>query len=238
MMSLTHDYFQSLLFLFLSDLIQSEILSKNNLDFLSDDLLLNQLSDGPLKMEDISFDYFNLPNTLEYLNHQSNGGENMYKPSPTPERYSAIENSGGTAANPHQRFASQGTTGAPDNFRFSGSRNSVSQEAKTVSGQKQQVRGSFATRPDQKSNVSNAQRSKISQNPNKSISYHVPVGMQGQVTFQGQSTFVLAPQVKQQPILKFTAPKNPNRTKPLVTVPITAEQMQQVLLFFFYRSLS
>lgn len=193
---------------------------------MSDDLLLNQLSDGPLKMEDITFDYFNLPNTLEYLNHQSPGSENLYKQTLPVDRYSGVENNGGDS-NTRQRFPSQG--GMAENFRFPESQNSVSHETKTVANEKQQARNSFLSRPNPKSNVSPAQRSKITQNPNKPISYHVPVGMQGQVTFQGQSTFVLAPQVKQQPILKFASSKNNSRNKPVVTVPITADQMQQVI---------
>lgn len=54
------------------DFIKNEILSQNNLDFLNDENLLSQWTEGPLKMEeDVSFDYFNLPNTLECMTNNA-----------------------------------------------------------------------------------------------------------------------------------------------------------------------
>lgn len=71
---------KSKLLVFLTDLItncESELFSKNNL--FTDDALLSQLVEDPLKIEDdVSFDFLNLPNTLEYISHS-------HSPQPQPQ---------------------------------------------------------------------------------------------------------------------------------------------------------
>lgn len=71
---------KSKLLVFFTDLItncESELFSKNNL--FTDDALLSQLVEDPLKIEDdVSFDFLNLPNTLEYISHS-------HSPQPQPQ---------------------------------------------------------------------------------------------------------------------------------------------------------
>lgn len=206
---------------FVLDLIQSEILSKSNLDFLSDDLLLHQLSDGPLKMEDVSFDYFNLPNTLEYLNQQqtSSGNPSGFKESIQRNNHHGPSESQCHGFSPH-------STPTESYGYQSSSPTKVIQERKQSEPRRRQEPKYDLVHPKTKPDANNG------------FSYQMPVGMQNQqqqVSFGGRpAAFVLASQaVKQQPqVLKLTAAASPKTSnagnKPVVTVPITSDHMQQV----------
>jgi len=79
---------KSLFFFFFSDLISdcvNELLSKNGSLF-TDEILSSQLAEEPLGMEDdVSFDFLNLPNTLEYMS-QPHPSEPPAPPLPPPQQ--------------------------------------------------------------------------------------------------------------------------------------------------------
>lgn len=218
---------------FFLDLIQNEILSNYNWD-MSDDVLLNQLSDGPLKMEeDVSFDYFNLPNTLECINQGPVSSQTtVYENSPqNVPKYAFPQNNPITTSSPR----SLTNTSSP-NYQFAPTTQSfpspeVSQTVIQKEGSQQKV---LVKTMQQKQNSSPLQQLRPLQNQNKPVSYHFPVGVQGQVAFQGQPTFVIAPQVKQQQqtVLKLATPKSTARGNSVVTVPLPSDKMQQVMTFF------
>jgi hypothetical protein len=78
------------IFFFFTDLItncESELFSKNS-NFFADETLLSQLAEEPLEIEDdVSFDFLNLPNTLEYISqsHQLHTSQQPPQPQQQPK---------------------------------------------------------------------------------------------------------------------------------------------------------
>ncbi|KAK6626223.1 hypothetical protein RUM43_006530 [Polyplax serrata] len=212
----------------LNEWIQSEILSKNDLDFLSDDMLLSQFSNGPLKMEDdTSFDCLSKPENESQHNPLTSQFE-------TPIQFKS-EQVQCTTQNDTSNIFPKIESSSNNNVQFPNNNSYYvalsSSNINSIPKQVTQQRTVFF-KPIQQKPVAN--QPTVVNSQNSSVNYHLPVTNQAQVAFQGQPAFLLAPQIKQvqteQKNLKVSPPKPNQRANQMVRIPIAGEKVQQVMV--------
>ncbi|EEB11877.1 sterol regulatory element-binding protein, putative [Pediculus humanus corporis] len=188
----------------LNEWIQNEILSKTDLDLLSDEILLSQFSNGPIKMEDDpSFDC--LPKTN---NHNIKND--------TVQLDTSIQ---------LNKNANCQTLPNNNSYYITLSSPNVNSVPKQTSQSK-----TVFFKPIQQKPIQNQQP--IVNNIN-TVNCPTSITGQTQVAFQAQPTFLLASQIKHpanQGNLKLAVPAGPQRGNQLVRVPITNDKLPQVLV--------